>query len=289
MGYSPQNVRLPPIILALLALSGSAAAEVVVKPRSESFGLTDALVAALAGGARVIELTGDDLADGARLAREAKGQPVLFAIGAKSAEVAGEARGSAVVSVGVANPAQVRTPGVYVSFYPSLERIFEYLKTTLKAKSVGLVFTPAKNREIALAFVKAGETSGVAVVPITIGSPGDLYRSLKPALAGVDALLLPIGDPVTTSRESVEYIVEQAREARKPTVSFLDGLTREGVTLALVAPPAAIAKAAAEAAKQPLLVGKKRVEVEQMQVVVSRKGAEAVGLSPEALGAQKQQ
>lgn len=273
--------------LLVAALAAPAAGSVVVKPRGESFGLTEALVRALAGETRLVELTGDDLADGSRLVREAKGQKVLFAIGPKSAEVAGEARGTTVVSLGVANPAQVRTPGTYISFYPRLDKVFEYLRGTLKAKSVGFVFTPARNREIALAFVKAGEAAGVAVVPVTIGSTGDLYRSIKPALGNVDALLLAIGDPVTTSRESVEYIVEQAQAAKKPTVGFLEGLTREGVTLALVVPPAAMAKAAAEAADLPPAVGKKRIEVDQMQVVVSRKAAEAIGSSPEALGAQR--
>lgn len=273
--------------LLVAALAAPAAGSVVVKPRSESFGLTDALVRALTGETRLVELTGDDLADGSRLAREAKGQRVLFAIGPKSAEVAGEARGTNVVSLGVANPAQVRTAGTYISFYPRLDKVFEYLRGTLKAKSVGFVFTPARNREIALAFVKAGEAAGVAVVPVTIGSTGDLYRSIKPALGKVDALLLAIGDPVTTSRESVEYIVEQAQAVKKPTVGFLEGLTREGVTLALVVPPAAMAQAAAEAADQPPAVGKKRIEVDQMQVVVSRKAAEAIGSSPEALGAHR--
>jgi ABC-type uncharacterized transport system substrate-binding protein len=274
------------LLVASLA-APAAAGSVVLKPRSESFGLTDAIVRALSGGARVIELTGDDLADASRLARESKGQPVLFAVGPKSAEVAGEARGTAVVSLGVANPAQVRTPGTYISFYPRLDKVFEYLRDTLKAKAVGFVFTPSRNREIALGFVKAGEAAGVAVIPVTVGSTGDLYRSVKPALGRVDALLLAIGDPVTTSRESVEYVVEQAQAARKPTVGFLEGLTREGVTLALVAPASAMAKAASEAAQQPQTVGKKRVEVDEMQVVVSPKAAAAIGTSPEALGARR--
>ncbi|MCL4821304.1 MAG: hypothetical protein KJ067_19840 [Vicinamibacteria bacterium] len=274
-------------LLLVASLAAPATGSVVLKPRSESFGLTDAIVRALSGEARVVELTGDDLADSSRLARESKGQRVLFAVGPKSAEVAAEARGAAVVSLGVANPAQVRTPGTYISFYPRLDKVFEYLRDTLKAKAVGFVFTPARNREIALGFVKAGEAAGVAVVPVTVNSTGDLYRSVKPALGKVDALLLAIGDPVTTSRESVEYVVEQSQAAKKPTVGFLEGLTREGVTLALVAPPAAMAKAATEAAQQPQTVGKKRIEVDQMQVVVSRKAAEAIGANPEALGAQR--
>jgi len=40
--------------------------------------------------------------------------------------------------------------------------VFEYVKTSLKATRVGLVFSPAKNREIGLQFLKAGSAQEVA-------------------------------------------------------------------------------------------------------------------------------
>lgn len=147
------------------------------------------------GPPRVLELSGDAPADSARIARETSGESILFAIGPDATEAAGEARRTAVVSLGVPNPARIRTPGTYVSIYPKLERVFEYVKTQLKAKQVGLVFTPARNREIALAFLKAGESQGVTVVPVSVTSSGDLIRELKQALPKVDVLLLAV-DPI---------------------------------------------------------------------------------------------
>jgi hypothetical protein len=233
-----------------------------------------------------VELTGDLHADSARLAREAGDEPFVFAIGPHATEAAGGAAGPAVVSLGVPNPARVKTPGVYVSIYPRLERVFEYLKQTLGARRVGLIFTPAQNREVALSFLKVGAAQGVTVVPIPVRSSGTLIRQLKKTLPEVDTLLLAV-DPILFDRRSLEYIVRESREARKPTVGFLEELTRLGVTVALVAPAKAAAAAAVEESQELVRVGKKRVEVDDSVVVVSKESARAVGLKPEAMGAQK--
>jgi ABC-type uncharacterized transport system substrate-binding protein len=289
--------RAPSVVrraLALAALVGTAsggldAATGPVIVRMAGRGGTAPLSAALVEklpGARVVELTGDLPADTARISRETRGIPVLFAIGPDATEAAGEARGPAVVSLGVANPAQVKTPGIYVSIYPNLDRVFEYVKTTLKATRAGLVFSPAKNREIGLQFLKAAAAQGVTVLPITIGSSGDLVRELKGALPKVDALLLAV-DPVLFDERNLEFIVKESLAAGKPTVGFLEDLAKLGVTVALVAPADQVAAAAVAASAQPVLVGKKRVEVDGIAVIVSRKAATAIGLEGEALIARK--
>jgi hypothetical protein len=277
-------------LTALVAVSGAVAlgagpAPVIVRRAGGALPLTAALVRQVPE-ARVVELTGDPPADSALISRETRGVPVLFAIGPDATEAAGEAHGAAVVSLGVANPAQVRTAGTYVSVYPNLDHVFAYLKGTLKARQAGLVFSPAKNREIALQFLKAGTSEGVVVVPIAVGSAGDLVRELRPALARIDVLLLAV-DPLLFDARSLEFIVGDARAARKPTVGFLEEMTGLGVTVGLVAPADAAATAAVGASGAPVRVGKKRVDADGTTVIVSRKGAAAVGLVPEALGAQR--
>jgi len=271
VGLSLLATLLPP---ALDAASGP----VIV--RKGGRGATSALSAALGEklpSARVVELTGDLPADTARISRETKGVTVLFAIGPDATEAAGEARGPAVVSLGVANPAQVKTPGIYVSMYPNLDRVFEYVKGTLKASRVGFVFSPAKNREIGLQFLKAGSAQGVMVVPVTIASAGDLVRDIKGALPNVDALLLAIDPILFEDPHNLEFIVQEARNANKPTVGFLEDLAHLGVTVSLVALPAAAADAAIAASSQPVTIGKKRLEVEGMAVVTAKKTGDAGG------------
>jgi ABC-type uncharacterized transport system substrate-binding protein len=281
--------------LALAALLGAAvggleAAAAPVIVRMAGRGGTAPLSEALAGqlpSARVVELTGDLPADAARISRETRGIPVVFAIGPVATEAAGEARGPAVVSLGVANPAQLKTPGTYVSIYPNLDRVFEYVRTSLKATRVGLVFSPAKNREIGLQFLKAGSAQGVTVLPITVASSGDLVRELKGALPKVDAVLLAVDPLLFEDERNLAFILEQSVAARKPTVGFLEDLANLGVTVALVAPAGEVAATAVAASAQPVLVGKKRVEVDGITVIVSRKAAAAIGLNGEALSARK--
>jgi ABC-type uncharacterized transport system substrate-binding protein len=274
-------------VLAAAASGGLQAAgpPLIVRMAGGGAALSSALNAKLPG-ARVVELTGDLPADTARLSRETRGVPVVFAIGPNATEAAGEARGPAVVSLGVANPAQVKTPGTYVSIYPNLDRVFSYVKGSMKATRVGLVFSPAKNREIGLQFLKAGSAQGVTVLPVTIGSSGDLVREIKGALPKVDVLMLAV-DPIVFDERSLAFILEEAREARKPTVGFLEDLASLGVTVSLVAPAAEVASAAVAASAQPVTIGKKRLEVEGIEVIVSRKAAAAIGLDGGALDAQK--
>ena len=59
------------------------------------------------------------------------------------------------------------------------------------------------------------------------------------------------------------------------------------MTVALVAPAQEVAATAVAASAQPVLVGKKRVEVDGITVVVSRKGPTAMGRDGEALSARK--
>jgi ABC-type uncharacterized transport system substrate-binding protein len=181
----------------------------------------------------------------------------------------------------VANPAQVKTPGIYVSMYPNLDRVFEYVKNTLKVNKVGFVFSPAKNREIGLQFLKAGSAQGVTIVPVTIGSQGDLVRDIKGALPNVDALLLAIDPILFEDPHNLEFIVQEARNANKPTVGFLEDLAHLGVTVSLVALPAAAADAAIAASAQPVTIGKKRLEVEGMTVVTPKKTGDGSGGSGE--------
>jgi putative ABC transport system substrate-binding protein len=250
----------------------------------------EALSEALAGSGRsatkVVDLSGDAVADSAKVARESRGESVLYTIGPAAAEAVGEVRGPVVVSLGVANPARVRTPGAYVSIYPRLGAVFDFLKGGLKAKTVGLVFTPAQNREVGVAFLEAGGRAGVTVLPVPISSPGDLVRELKGALGKVDAVVLLV-DPILREAQSLQYVVNESRSARKPTVGFLEDLNRLGVTVTLVAPATASAAAAVQAAREPVSVGKKRVEADGMIITVSRKEAQAVGLDAEAIGAHR--
>jgi hypothetical protein len=233
---------------------------------------------------RILELSGDAPADAARLSRESQGRPVLYAVGPDAAEIAGQASGSGVVSLGVPNPAQVKTPGIYISIYPRLEGVLGLLGSGLGVKRAGLLFSPAHNREVGLAFIRAGQAAGVVIQPLPVGSSGELIRRLRSGLDDIDVLLLPV-DPILFDRRNLEHVVSETRKARVPTVGFLEGLERLGVTITVMADPVAVAQAAVGAAGDPVTVGKRRMEVDGWSVVVSAAAAAELGLSRGAIDA----
>lgn len=294
-GASPTRSLIAGLALAAgagpLAASASADASDALLIRVPGRGSSARLAAALqqelqrrGTPPRVLELSRDAPADAARLSRETRDRPVLFAVGPEAADMAGRAEGSSVVSMGVPNPAQVKTPGTYISIYPRLEAVLQVLAEDLGARKAGLLFSPSQNREIGLAFIRAGQAAGVAIQPLPVGSEGDLIRRLRSGLEGIDVLLLPV-DPILFERRSLEYVVEETRKAGVPTVGFLEGLERLGITITVAADPAAVARAAVGAAAEPVTVGKKRMEVDDWEILVSSTGAAAVGLSSEAIDA----
>ncbi len=155
--------RGPKILLLTLLVTGAAAAvdaTIIIKKKGRSAVLARALAEEIGSGARIVELSGDALADSALVARESDGSGVLFTIGPDATELAGEQKGPGVVSIGVPNPARVKAAGAYISMYPRLDRVFEYLKTELGTGRAGLLFSPGENRDVAVAFLRAGQAAG---------------------------------------------------------------------------------------------------------------------------------
>lgn len=180
----------------------------------------------------------------------------------------------------------MKTPGTYISVYPRLDQVFDFLQKKLKAKEVGLLYSSSQNTEIALSFKKAADAHGVVLHPLSVASAGDLARALKQSLPKIDALVLAV-DPILFDRQNLKSIVAEATAAKKPTIGFLEGLPALGVTVTLLSDPAAAAAAAVAAAESPAAAGKKTVDVESSVVIFSRKSAQAIGIDAEASGATK--
>jgi ABC-type uncharacterized transport system substrate-binding protein len=253
--------------------------------------LSDAIVKTLekkGGGkkARVVELTGDPIADGARLEREAAGESVVFAVGPEAVTAAGGVEGLSVVALAVPNPAKLKTSGTYISIYPKLEQIFAFLKGKLHAKEVGFLYSASQNTEVAVSFKKMADSQGLSLWPLPVSSSADLARTMSQAMPKIDVLVLAV-DPILFDRQNLKIIVAAATAAKKPTVGFLDGLPGLGVTVSLVAEPSASAALAVGVSEGAKTEGKKLVDVDSAMVVFSKKSAEAVGIDPEASGANK--
>lgn len=277
---------------AFLLATGDATAAVVIRKPDALVPLVDALVETLRrtpvdGATRIVDLSGDSAADAARVSRQCAGASVVFAVGPEAAaSVSTLGSRIAVIVLGVPNPARIATAATFVPVYPRLQSVLAFASTKLRAKRVGLLHSPAQNREAVTVFTQAAAAAGVTIVPLAAGSGGELVRVLG-GLAAVDAVILAI-DPLVFDRQSLRLIVEKTGAAKKPTVGFLPELASLGVTVVLSIDPKDVAAAAVQASTHSAKPGTHAtVEVEGSTVLVSRRSAEIVGLSPEALGAHQ--
>jgi ABC-type uncharacterized transport system substrate-binding protein len=253
--------------------------------------LSESLALALQAGPepsapRLIDLSGDGVADAARVAREANKGDVLFAVGPDAVVAVGETARSHVIALGVPNPARFRSNATFVSAYPQGSRIFEFAARRLGAKKVGILYSPSHNGEVAAELQKAAAALGLGVVRMPAASPGELVRILNQVLPNVDVLILPI-DPMLFDRMSLRLIVERSSAQKKATIGFLPELPALGVTAALVADPAAQTAAAIRESGGARPAARKLVEVDSMQVTVSKRATELIGINAESLGADK--
>lgn len=232
----------------------------------------------------VLQMTGDPIADAASLDRESKKGGTIYAVGADAAALTGEIGNAAVVALGIANPAKVTASATYVSVYPKLDRVFAFLADRLSAKRVGFLFSPTQNGEMALVFAKAAQAKGMGFDPIAVSSPGELARAMKEALPKIDVLLLAV-DPLLFDRHSMDVIVEQSLSQKKPAVGFLSDLAPLGVAVCLALPSGDVAAKAVELSEFSGVRGKKRVEIDSVVVVLSRKAADVLKLDKASLGA----
>jgi ABC-type uncharacterized transport system substrate-binding protein len=276
-----------------LCLAGHVSGAVVVRKPGALTPLSDALIEQLRkspvdGAGRVVDLSGDSAADAARVARECGGAGVIFTIGPEAAgAVSAVSTKSAVVALGVPNPARVGVSATYLSVYPRLESVLDFAAAKLNAKRVGLLHSPAQNAEIVVAFQKAAAQRGMTIVPLAVGSSGELVRVLGGIAAQVDAVMLAI-DPLVFDRQALRFVVEKATAAKKPTVGFITDLAGLGVTVALTNDPAAIATAAVNAARTTARPGARgTAHADGMIVTASRRSAEMIGISLESLGAHQ--
>jgi len=281
------------ILLASLESSSSATQGLSIIIRRPGKGSLSVLAESLsakikttpgAGAPLFVELSGDPIADGALVGREAKKASVVYAMGADATALAGEITNASVIALGIANPAKVSTSGTYLSVYPKLERVFAFLQEKLGAKRVGFLHTPAQNAEMALVFAKAALAKGIAFDPIAVSSPGELARAMKEALPRIDVLILAV-DPLLLDPRSMDLIVEQTLAQKKPAVGFLSELAPLGVAVCLVSAPAEVAAKAVELSEFSGIKGKKRVEVDSTVVFLSKKAAAPLKLDKAHLGA----
>lgn len=268
------------LVVSIVAIA-SLSADVIVKPKgSGAAELAGLLVQSTGGATRVVELTGSTSADAAAVQREGQSGGVIYAIGPDACAAAKGIDKAKVVALNVPNPDRATTVATYVSLYPNLQKVVALLVRKMGAARIGIVFTPTQNHEVAVRFGSALSSAGAhpRPLPVTAANAGQVVRS---AAAQLDALLLLV-DPIVFDARALRDITAASAASKLTTVGFLPDLASLGVTVALAPPPRSVAAAATRAAAAG--GGRKTVEADEIDIVVSTKSAQEVGLDPTILG-----
>jgi hypothetical protein len=287
---STTNVCAGTVLIALLFLSPDSRADMIAMPKGAApTSSTALLVNAIRGQSpdtRIIDLTGSTSADAALVPREARDRDIVYAIGPDAVVASkGIERRTTLVALNVPNPQRLTTAATYISVYPNLPGIFDFLGAKLKIKSAGLIFSPAQNHEVALRFAAEAARHSIRLQPIPV-AVGSVSGPLRAALPSLNAVILLV-DPIVFDPRTLREIEDLTRAARIPTIGFLPELPSVGVTVALVPPVEAMAALAARSAQSATPGGNRTIEVTAMDIIVSKKSAEEVGLDPKSIGAQK--
>jgi hypothetical protein len=213
----------------------------------------------------VLELSGDWNTDFARVSRGVAEGTSLLAVGPNATVLAGAVSESQkkgrVVSLAVPNPERLKARATFIAFYPRLEAVLRFLGTKFSARNVGFLYSPSHNSALAQAFSNAAAAHGMSLRAIAANTAGDVVRQLKPAMAEIDVLVVPV-DPLVFDRDTLRLLTEQARAARKPAIGFLPDLAELGLTGALTLSKEAVARAAWQACRRAPIEGLDVVPVE---------------------------
>lgn len=272
--------------LAAFVYASPAAADVIAKPRgiapaSATSQLIDAISRkSLPGSTRVVELTGSSSGDAALLLREGSAGGTMYAVGPDAVVAAkGLERTVSIVALNVPNPDRLGTAATYVSVYPKFDNVIRFI-SRMKGRTAGILFTPSQNHEVAVRLASSAKAAGLTPMPVPV-SGTNAATVLRDKLAKMDVLILLI-DPLLFDAKTLNAVVSLATAAHVATIGFLPELTDLGVTVAVVPPVEALASMALRNGRTT--AARHTVEVEEMEVTVSKKSAQEVGLDTSLIG-----
>jgi hypothetical protein len=257
------------VVVALEGVAAARAGDLIVKQGGGRAvtEMVDALIKEAPNGKppTVLELSGDWNNDFARVSRVVSDGTSLLAVGPNATVLAGAVSESQkkgrVVALAVPNPERIKARATFVAFYPRLDSVLRFLGTKFTARNVGFLYSPSHNAALAQAFAVTAGARGMSLREIPANTAGDVIRQLKPALAEIDVLVVPV-DPLVFDRDTLRVVSEQARAARKPTIGFLPDLAELGLTGSLSLSKEAVARAAWQACQRTPADGLDVVPVE---------------------------
>ncbi|MCX7829897.1 MAG: hypothetical protein N2445_02395 [Acidobacteria bacterium] len=156
--------------------------------------------------------------------------------GPNAITVAFQAGVSKGVAVGLPNPLSkaysAKKDFAFVTLYPEMKSILEFLAKYYSAKTIGLIYTNSVNQEMGDYFKNQIESSGFKCKTLGVDVAQDLVSPFPFFLGQVDVALILI-DPLAYNKEAVKFMVTKAIEKKKPIIGFSEQVPSAGIPLAM--------------------------------------------------------
>jgi len=157
------------------------------------------------------------------------------------------------VATGLPNPLSktysIKKEFVFVTLYPEIKIILDFLTRFYSAKTIGLIYTNSVNREMANYFKNQIELSGLKCKQLGVDRAQDMVTPFPFFLGQVDVALILI-DPLAYNKEAVKFMVTKAIEKKKPLIGFSEQVPSAGIPLAMFVNPQILAETFAKAVKE---------------------------------------
>jgi len=246
------------VMVAFLALLGAASALsaqecLIVKGKgSDMIGRIEA--ALLKGAAppcaawKTLEISGDALADFAKVQQAAREVDIVVALGTDAAKGVRSLKKNRKVGLMIPNGLECACCMQVISLYPDLRQVYGYLKKRTFTSLV-LVYT-SETAEKAFHLSMTGREMGMDVTPVAVESPLDVPTRLRKGLDKAQGVLIAI-DPKFFDEEFLKLMMDEIRRSGKPVFAFLKVFLDHGADVAFTVEEADMAREVMARLKEP--------------------------------------
>jgi hypothetical protein len=165
-----------------------------------------------------LTITGDAVADYAKIQQFVKQGDVVAAIGTDAARACSGLKGMRLMGLLIPNAPEFAKTMQVISLYPDPQVLFPYLKQ--HGYSSLLLLHAGDSAERAFLLAMAGRQAGVDIKPVSVESPLDIPTKLRKGLEGVQAAVLSV-DPKFFDEAFLKLVMEEVRRSGKPVFCFL--------------------------------------------------------------------
>lgn len=216
-----------------------------------------------------VEITGDALADYARVQQTVQEGDTVVAMGTDAAKTVMGLKKVRKIGLLIPNGPECACCMQVISLYPALPQVYKYLKDRTYT-SLLLLYT-SETAERAFHLSMKGREFGLEIKPVAVESPLDVPTRLRKGLDKAQGVLIAI-DPKFFDEGFLKLMMEEIRRSGKPAFAFLKVFLDYGAEVAFTVEEADMAREVMTRLKGPAETG-----IVEVGSVTVKRGKETKG------------